>query len=115
MLPLLSDEDLRGAIVDGLRRHFPDIDLVRVQDVGLIQSPDPRILQYAAEHRRVVVTHDRNTMVSRARDRIDSGQAMAGVVVVEQLINIGKAIQELGTLAQAGEPGDLDGQILFLS
>lgn len=33
----------------------------------------------------------------------------------DQFINIGRAIQEVGTLAQAGDTGDLDGQILFLS
>jgi len=41
MLPLLSDEDLQGAIVAGLLRNFPGIDLIRVQDVGLMRTPDP--------------------------------------------------------------------------
>jgi hypothetical protein len=40
---------------------------------------------------------------------------MSGLIVLEHFISIGKAIQEVGTLAQAGDPGDLDGQILFLS
>jgi Domain of unknown function (DUF5615) len=115
MLPLLSDEDLQGAIVAGLLLHVPGIDLVRVQDVGLMQTPDPIILEYAASQNRVIVTHDSNTMTAHAQDRLHQGLRMAGVIVLEQFINIGKAIQELGTLAQAGDPGDLDGQILFLS
>jgi hypothetical protein len=40
---------------------------------------------------------------------------LAGLIVLDQLIDVGKAIQEVGTLAEAGDPGDLDGQILFIS
>jgi len=115
MLPLLSDEDLQGAIVAGLLLHFPALDVVRVQDVGLMKTPDPAILEYAANQNRVIVTHDRNTMTSHAQDRMNQGLHMTGLIVLEQFMNIGKAIQEVGTLAQAGDPGDLDGQILFLS
>jgi Domain of unknown function (DUF5615) len=114
MLPLLSDEDLQGAIVAGLLLHFPALDLVRVQDVGLMQTPDPVVLEYAANQNRVVVTHDRNTMTAHAQDRLDHGLRMTGLIVVEQFMSIGKAIQEVGTLAEAGEIGDLDRQILFL-
>lgn len=115
MLPLLSDEDLKNAIVARLQLHFPEIDLVRVQDVGLMQTPDPVILEYAASHHRVIVTHDRNTMTGHAQDRMGQGLLMTGLIVLGQFLNIGKAIQEVGTLALAGGPGDLDGQILYLS
>lgn len=115
MLPLLSDEDLQGAIVAGLRLHFPAIDLVRVQEVGLMQMPDPVVLEYAASQNRVTVTHDRITMTAHAQDRLNQGLPMTGLIVLAQFINVGKAIQEVGTLALAGDPGDLDGHILFLS
>lgn len=115
MLPLLSDEDLQGAIVAGLLLHFPGIDLVRVQDVGLMQTSDSIILEFAANQNRVIVTHDRSTMTAYAQDRIDKGLHMPGLIVLEQFINIGKAIRELGTLAEAGDTGDLNGQILFLT
>jgi predicted nuclease of predicted toxin-antitoxin system len=115
MLPMLSDEDLQGAITAGLLLHFPTIDLVRAQDVGLMQTPDSTVLEYAASHHRVVITHDRNTMTAHAQARLDQGLLMAGLIVLEQNISIGKAIQEIGTLAEAGEIGDLDGRILFLA
>lgn len=115
MLPLLSDEDVQGAIVTGLLRHFPALGLVRVQDIGFMQSPDPLILEFAAQSNRVIITHDRNAMTAHAQDRMTQGLPMAGLIVLDQTVNIGKAIQEVGTLAEAGEPGDLDGQILFLA
>lgn len=115
MLPLLTDEDLHGTITTGLQLHFPTLDLVRVQDLGLVQTADPVILDLAANQNRVVITHDRNTMTAHAHDRMNQGLRMAGLIVLAQNISIGKAIQEVGTLAEAGEIGDLDDQILFLA
>jgi hypothetical protein len=48
MLPLVADEDVHGDIIRGLRRRQPTIDLVRVQDVGLDNTPDPQVLEWAA-------------------------------------------------------------------
>ena len=48
MLQLPIDEDVHGDIVNGLRRRQPGLDVVRVQDVGLRQTPDPDILEWAA-------------------------------------------------------------------
>jgi hypothetical protein len=86
-----------------------------VQDVGLGNTPDPIILAWAAKENRAIFTRDRNTMTAHALDRIRQGLGMACVLVLAEDIQIGKAVQELGTLAQAGDPGDLDGQILFLA
>ena len=58
MLKLLADENLILAIVLGVRRLRPDINLVRVQDVGLEGSEDVDLLEWAARENRIVVTHD---------------------------------------------------------
>jgi hypothetical protein len=52
MLRLRSDEDFNGNVVAGVRRHYPEIDLVRVQDVGLAGHTDSEILASAAEQAR---------------------------------------------------------------
>ena len=51
MLRLLTDENVHGDIIAGLRRRQPALDLVRVQDVGLRHTPDPIILEGAARAR----------------------------------------------------------------
>jgi hypothetical protein len=48
MLRLLSDENFNGDIVRGLLLRRPDLDLRRVQDVGLGEADDPTILEWAA-------------------------------------------------------------------
>jgi hypothetical protein len=44
MLRLLSDENLNGEIIRGPFRAHADLNLVRVQDVGLLRADDPPIL-----------------------------------------------------------------------
>lgn len=58
MLRFLSDENLNNDIVRGLLRRKPEIDLVRVQDVGLSGADDPTVLAWAAQDGRVLLTQD---------------------------------------------------------
>ena len=61
MLKLLADENFNGEIHRGLLRLLPNLDLIRVQDVGLLSADDPTILEWAAENGRIVLTHVRAT------------------------------------------------------
>lgn len=49
---------------------MPKLDVVRVQDVGLIETPDPTILAWAAAEGRILLTHDRDTVPGFAYDRV---------------------------------------------
>ena len=62
MLRLVSDENFNGDIGRGLLRRHPELELVRVQDVGLMQRPDPDILEWAASQGRVLLSHDVSTV-----------------------------------------------------
>lgn len=66
---LLADEDFNGRIVPGIRTHYPDIDICRVQDVGLSGHHDTTILGGASISQRVILTHDVSTMIGYAKDR----------------------------------------------
>ena len=70
MLRLLSDENFNGDIIRGLFLRQPDIELLRVQDVGLREVDDPEILCWAAANDRIVLTHDRATMPDFAYERL---------------------------------------------
>jgi predicted nuclease of predicted toxin-antitoxin system len=84
MLRLLTDEDVPGDIVRGLRQRWPTLDLVRVQEVGLQSVPDPDILAWAAQAGRQVVTRDRSTMTAHASHRVGQGLAMPGLFVLPE-------------------------------
>ena len=53
MLRLLADENFNGDIVRALLLRQPDLDIVRVQDVGLTGAGDPDILTWAAANDRL--------------------------------------------------------------
>jgi hypothetical protein len=94
-LQLLTDEDVHGEIVDGLRRRQPGLDPVRVQDVGLAHTPDPIILEWAAERGCVVVSVDKKTLAVDAWERVAQGMAMPGVCILRSVLTIGRAFEEL--------------------
>ncbi len=82
MLRQLADENFDGDITRGLLLCDPNIDLIRIQEVGLTEADDPLILEWAAVHNRMVLTHDRATMPDFACDRIAVGQQMPCNVVL---------------------------------
>lgn len=111
---LLSDENFNGAIVRGLMRRLPELDLVRVQDVGLRHTDDPVILEWAANKGRILLTHDVATVTMYAYDRINQGLPMTGVVEVIATAPIGKIIDDLELFICCSESEEYEGQILFI-
>jgi hypothetical protein len=100
---ILADENLKGALVRGLRRQKPDLDLVRVQDVGLLGADDPTVLDWAAMEDRVLLTHDIRTITKYAYDRLVAGLSMPGVIEVRGNLSIGQAIEDILLLVEFEE------------
>ncbi|MEG4303436.1 DUF5615 family PIN-like protein [Microcoleus sp. D3_18a_C4] len=114
MLSLLSDENFNGDIVRGLFLRQPNLDLLRVQDVGLREVDDPAILAWTAMNRRILLTHDRATMPDFAYDRLVAKEPMAGMFVVNDRMPIRQAIDELILLIDCSEQEEWQGIVLYL-
>lgn len=114
MIPLLADEDFNGRIIRGLFRLIPDLNLLTVNQARLSGQPDSAVISWAALNGRVLLTHDLNTMIDFALDRVRLAQAMPGVVAVPQQIGIGAAISDLALIATCADPRELAGQIWYL-
>jgi hypothetical protein len=114
VLRLLTDADFKGQVTRGLLRRRPGLDLVRAQDVGLRQAADPVVLEHAARDGRVLLTHDENTMIGYAYERVRLGHPMPGLFVLAQDFPIGRAIEEIALLAECSEEGEWEGQVLHL-
>ena len=106
LLCLLSDDNFDNHIVRGLVRRMPTIDLVRVQDVGLGQTDDRAILHWAADHGRVLLTHDRRTVPAFALDRVTRGEPMPGVFVVHIRAPVAHIIDDMLLVAQCSDEED---------
>ena len=114
MLLLVSDENFHEAIVAGLHKQYPELDLVRIRDGELAGADDPTILAWAAEHHRVLLTHDRQTMPGYAYDRVRATLLMPGVFVVDDLCGIGPAIASIAIVVFCSLEGEWTDQVLFL-
>jgi len=117
VLSFLADENFLGAITDGALRRDPNLDLVRVQDVGLAGASDPAILQWAARYGRVVLSHDVSTMSRYAYERVAAGLPMPGVFLVRESVAInatGVVIESLLLLAQSSLEREWEQQVVFL-
>ena len=114
MIKLLADENFDNNIVRGLFRRNPEIDIVRVQDVGLSGKDDPTVLEWAAQEERILLTHDVATITRYAYDRVRQGQPMPGVIEISTDAPIGRVIEDVLLLAECGQEGELEGQIQYL-
>lgn len=63
-------------------RRSRELDIVRVQYVGLSGKGDPVILEWAAQEQRIVVSRDKSTMPDHAAHRIQESLPVAGLLVV---------------------------------
>jgi hypothetical protein len=110
MLRLASDADVHGAIIRGLRRRLPEINLVRIVDTLSEGTPDPDVLDWAATENRILITNDRNTMVGFARQRVEAGKPMPGLIATTNKQSIGCAIDDILIIAECIETALNHGQ-----
>ena len=114
MLRLVADENLNNNIVRGLLRRQPQLDIVRIQDVGLSGADDPTVLEWAAQEGRVLLTHDVSTITKYAYERVRSGQTMPGVFEVGRDVPIGRAIDDILLVAEYSLDDEWEGQVRYL-
>jgi len=114
MLRLLADENFNGDVVRGLRLRQPELDLIRVPDVGLAGAEDAAILAWAAVNDRIVLTHDRATMANYAYERVASGQEMVGVFILNDRYPIGRAIDEILLMNFCSEQAEWNGRAVHV-
>jgi hypothetical protein len=109
-----ADENFNNDILRGLFRRRPDVDLVRVQDVGLSGADDQTVLEWAASEGRVLLTHDVATITRYAFERVRLGQPMPGVFEIRRGTAMGVIIDDLMLLDECSTEGEWEGQVRYL-
>jgi hypothetical protein len=112
VMKLAIDENFNNDIVRGLLRRRPDLDMVRIQDVGLLGADDPTVLEWAATENRVLFTHDVATMTHYAWQRVEAGEPMPGVFEVSRAIPVSRAIEDILLLAECSLDNEWRGKVL---
>ena len=114
MIRFLADENFRIEIVLGVVRRDPSIDIIRVQDVNLNQTPDRMVLEQAAEMGRVLLTHDYDDMPFYVGERLRQGLPMPGAVHIPWTLPPGQAIEDLLLLIGASLEHEWENQVRYL-
>jgi Domain of unknown function (DUF5615) len=109
-----ADNDLRSGIVRAAQQREPSIDFASAQEAGLDRVSDPEVLDRAALEGRVLVSHDRRTMIDHFRRRISSGKHSPGLLIVSQDALIGEVVDAMLYLWAFSEPLDLRDQVYYL-
>lgn len=110
----LADEHIDPVLVLGLRRRVVDVDIVRVQDVGLRTADDPTILEWAAAEGRILVTRDIKTIPTFAFERVSARKPMPGVFVLRSTVAMSSAIEELSFIAGASDANEWVDRVIYL-
>jgi hypothetical protein len=113
-MKLLTDENFDGRVIRAFRQRCPTADLVRAIDEGLGGSDDPSLLAWAADHDRILLTHDVSTMQKFAYARGDAGLPMPGVIEVPKSLTVRQIVDDLEMFLGASLPGEWEGQVLYL-
>jgi hypothetical protein len=82
--------------------------------VNLSGADDPRVLEWAAKERRVLLTHDVSTVTRYAYERVRAGQPMPGVFGVSRAVPISQAIEDILLLADCSLDDEWEGQVRYL-
>jgi hypothetical protein len=114
LLKLATDENFNNDILRGILRRNPDLDILRIQDVGLSGADDPTVLEWAAQEGRILLTHDVQTITRHAYERVEAHQAMPGVFEVGRNVPVGTAIEDILLLAECSLEGEWEGHVRYL-
>lgn len=105
----LTDEDFNMGVTEGLKLHYPQMDVRTVQEVGLLHVPDPRLLREAQRMGRILLTHDGRTMPGHFYDLLSQLSADGhhpGVILVPQDTPVGVAIAWVSEIWEASHHDD---------
>lgn len=116
MWRLVLDQNFNQDLFNAVKREHgkPDLDVVRVLDVGLAEAPDEVVLEWAAHEERIVLTHDIKTMVPLANSRLRLGLRMPRLIMVRDTRMHGRIVADLCIILGAGRPEEWEGGIEYL-
>lgn len=113
-IKFLVDENFNHKTLAGIKRQEPSIDIIAVQDVGLVATDDRDVLEWAAQDGRIVVTHDVSTFSVFAFERVSAGRPMPGVIEIPETVPMGTIINDLILIAGASEPDEWADKVRYL-
>jgi hypothetical protein len=114
MIRFATDENFDNHILHALGRRYPDVDIVRIQDTHLYGADDEAVLQWCADERRIVLTHDGSTLIAVAYRRVEAELPMPGVWEVGRDTPISELLNDLAVLIECGSSEEFQNLVIFI-
>jgi len=113
-MKLMFDENFNHKILRGLKLRIPNLDYLVAQQALPEGTDDPALLEWAAQQKRILVTHDLKTIPKYAYDRVAAAQSMPGVIAVPRDLPVGQTIEDLVTVIEFSQRKELENRVLYL-
>jgi uncharacterized protein DUF5615 len=110
----LADEDLRGSIVQAVRRLEPQLEFATTVGQGWKSTSDSELLDLAYQHQWLIVSHDVNTMKAFAEERIADGLSIHGLFLLHQSSTVRLIAENLVLIWIASEFEEWRDRIVYL-
>jgi len=114
VIRFLADENFDRRIVSALTKRTVQIAVTLAQEAGLTGTRDHALLEWAAQHGLILLTHDGRTIPRFARQRLVRGQPMSGVVIVRKELPISLVIDDLAMIAECSAAYEWEGAVVYL-
>lgn len=113
-LKFAVDEDFDHRVLRAIRRCWPNLDILSVQDAGRRSAPDPEVLDWAASEDRIILSNDRATLRDFAYARAEAGLSMPGVFLVRPQVSFTDILDSVELLAECGHAKEFEGNVRYL-
>lgn len=100
----LTDEDFNMHVTEGLRLHYPEMEVTTDGDAGLLHISDPELLVEAQKMSRILLTHDGRTMPGhfyKLPSQLAPDEHHPGVILMPQETPIGTAVEWISEIWEA--------------
>ena len=109
-----ADADLNRNIVKGVRLREPSIDFRTAEAAGLPGLLDPEVIEKAAGDARILVSHDKRTMITHFAQFLSRGKDSPGLFIVTQQTPLGDAINDLVLIWHASDPEEWKNRCVYV-
>lgn len=114
MLRLFFDHDFNHKIIRGITQKILDLDYLTPNQLGNPAKSDENHLAWAWKNKRIIISHDVNTMTDTANKRFENDESIFGLILVPQSMPIGDAVNELEIIISCYDENDFENRIEFL-
>ena len=109
-----ADADFNRHIVKGVRLGEPAIDFQTAEAAGLTGLLDPQVIEKAALDDRILVSHDKRTMIMHFGQFLSTGKDSPGLFIVTQQTALAAAIDDLVLIWHASDPDEWKNRFVYV-